>query len=87
MADSNCHSRIQCSTLSDLGAPKDEAAASAEGALKSSKGVAQEEVLIFATPGEVVESYAHVVKQSGLVPVSVDLAPLALHRMLVRHTR
>lgn len=70
-----------------LGAPKDEAAASAEGALKSSKASVQEEVLIFATPGEVVESYAHVVKQSGLVPVSVDLAPLALHRMLVRHTR
>ncbi|MGG1515070.1 pilus assembly protein PilM [Paenibacillus oryzisoli] len=67
-----------------LGPPKDEAAAGSEAPPKSAKASTQEEVLIFATPAEVVESYTHVVKQAGLVPVSVDLAPLALHRMLVR---
>lgn len=70
-----------------LGAPKEAAAAAAEGGKKTAKPSAQEEVLIFATPAEVVESYTHVVKKSGLVPISVDLAPLALHRMLVRNTR
>jgi type IV pilus assembly protein PilM len=70
-----------------LGAPKEAAAAAAEAGKKAPKPSAQEEVLIFATPAEVVESYTHVVKKAGLVPISVDLAPLALHRMLVRHTR
>lgn len=71
-----------------LGAPKEPAAAAAaEGGKKSSKISAQEEVLIFATPADVVESYTHVVKKSGLVPIAVDLAPLALHRMLVRSAR
>lgn len=67
-----------------LGAPKDEVAATLEPGVKSSKAPTQEEVLIFATPSEVVESYTNVVKQSGLVPVSVDLTPLALYRVLVR---
>ncbi|MFK7696062.1 type IV pilus biogenesis protein PilM [Paenibacillus sp. HJGM_3] len=71
-----------------IGAPKEQAAAAAaEGVKKAAKPSAQEEVLIFATPAEVVESYAHVVKKAGLTPVSVDLAPLALHRLLVRHSR
>jgi type IV pilus assembly protein PilM len=68
-----------------LGAVKGEAAAAAEGGPKAGKASEQEEVLIFATPAEIVESYTRVVKQSGLTPVCVDLAPLALHRMLLRH--
>ncbi|TVY10412.1 type IV pilus biogenesis protein PilM [Paenibacillus cremeus] len=72
-----------------LGPPKDAAAAAVEedGKGKKAKPSAQEEVLIFATPSEVVENYASVVKQTGLIPISVDLAPLALHRILVRHAK
>jgi Tfp pilus assembly PilM family ATPase len=71
-----------------LGAPINTAAAAVEeGKSKKAKVLGQEEVLIFATPSEVVDSYTSVIKQSGLIPVSVDLAPLALHRMLLRHNR
>ncbi|WP_127587865.1 type IV pilus biogenesis protein PilM [Paenibacillus koleovorans] len=67
-----------------LGAPKDAAAPAAEEGKKAPKASQQEEVLIFATPSEMVNSYGQVVKKTGLIPVSVDLAPLALHRMMIR---
>lgn len=57
-----------------------------EDAAGKKSGVAdkKEEVLIFATPQEVVDSYVNVVKAADLQPVAVDLAPLALYRLLVR---
>lgn len=44
----------------------------------------QKEVLIFASPMEVVEQYVHIVREAGLEPVAVDTAPLALFRLMVR---
>ncbi len=46
----------------------------------------KEEVLIFATPSDVVESYANVVERAGLLPLSVELGPLALLRLLNRNS-
>ncbi|XID92585.1 type IV pilus biogenesis protein PilM [Paenibacillaceae bacterium WGS1546] len=42
------------------------------------------EVLIFASAAEVVEQYVDIARRSGLQPVAVDAAPLALFRLLLR---
>lgn len=47
----------------------------------------QEDVIIFASPAEVVEQYVKVVRQAGLVPQAVDLAPLALFRVLCKYMK
>jgi type IV pilus assembly protein PilM len=65
-----------------LGPPANEQAAD-----KGKGGKPQEEVLIIATPADMVESYSQVVQQAGLVPNSVDLAPLALFRLLLANLR
>jgi type IV pilus assembly protein PilM len=44
----------------------------------------QQEVLIFASPMEVVQQYARIAKQAGLDPVAADSSPLALYRLLLR---
>lgn len=70
-----------------LGRSETEAAATATADGKGAKTAEQEEVLIFATPLETVESYVDVVQEAGLEPISIDLVPLALYRLLVRNTR
>lgn len=67
-----------------LGPVQTEAAASAETDGAKTKPQKQEAVLIFATPLEVVDSYSALVYKSGLAPVSVDIAPLAIFRILAR---
>ncbi|WP_438448157.1 type IV pilus biogenesis protein PilM [Gorillibacterium sp. sgz5001074] len=67
-----------------LGAPQNEAAATAEKG-KGSKN--QEEVLIFATPIDMVESYSNVVFQAGMVPQAVELSSLALFRLLAANRK
>ncbi|WP_059051558.1 type IV pilus biogenesis protein PilM [Paenibacillus senegalimassiliensis] len=42
----------------------------------------EQDVLVFVTSGEIVQQHVGVVKQAGLLPASVELAPLALQRML-----
>jgi type IV pilus assembly protein PilM len=46
----------------------------------------QEEVLIFASPSNVVESYVRVVRQAGLKPLSVELESLASFRLLLQYS-
>lgn len=73
-----------------LGEPEQEfqeAAATAEEPTKSKKAVGQEEVLVFATPAEIVESYCQVIIDAGLEPYSVELVPLAMYRLLVTSSR
>lgn len=70
-----------------LGEAKTEQAAAAEEDGKKQKAAGQEEVLVFATPLDVVEGYSTIVHKSGLVPVSVDIAPLAILRILARQQR
>jgi type IV pilus assembly protein PilM len=65
-----------------LGQAESEAAAAHEGEGKKGKTPRQESVLIFATPLEVVEGYTSLVQKSGLTPASVDIAPLAILRLL-----
>lgn len=45
----------------------------------------KDEVLIFATPRDVVEELIRTVRSAGLEPVAVDLVPLALLRLLAWH--
>jgi type IV pilus assembly protein PilM len=47
------------------------------------QGVRQEEVLIFASPEDVVASYIELFQLANLSIRAIDLAPLALFRMLV----
>lgn len=71
-----------------LGPPSaDEAAAAAEDprGKNKSKSKGEEEVLIFTTPLEVVDTYARVAEDAGLLPRAVELAPLSLFRLLL-HT-
>lgn len=42
------------------------------------------EVVIFASPEEIVSQYVDATRNAGLVPVAVDLAPLSLFRILHR---
>lgn len=42
------------------------------------------EVILFASPSEVVTQYVQAAKRAGLNPIAVDLAPLALLRLLKR---
>ncbi|HEY8528344.1 MAG TPA: pilus assembly protein PilM [Paenibacillaceae bacterium] len=51
------------------------------------QGKEDQEVIIFASPMEVVEQYVRVVRNAGLQPVAVDTAPLALFRLLIRGLR
>lgn len=44
--------------------------------------VPQADVLLAAAPGELVDEYAALLRDCGLKPVSADIKPLALHRML-----
>jgi type IV pilus assembly protein PilM len=67
-----------------LGHVQTEAAAAQEGDGKKGKAAPQEEVLVFATPLDIVEGYSSLVSRCGLTPVSVDIAPLALLRILAR---
>ena len=46
-----------------------------------------QEVIIFASPMEVVKQYVRVVTNAGLRPVAVDTSPLALFRLLIRGLR
>lgn len=66
-----------------LGAPRDEAAATAESGRPQGR-TNEEEVLIFATPVEVVDSYTRVIELAGLQPRAVELTPLAVYRLLLR---
>lgn len=54
--------------------------------LDSANSSKETEVLIFATPSELVDSYVHVVKKAGLDPVAVEIAPLAVYRLLLLYT-
>ena len=51
------------------------------------KGDEDQDVLIFATPADVVEQYVRVVKNAGMQPVAVDTSPLALFRLLLKGLR
>jgi len=44
----------------------------------------QKEVLVFASPMEVVEQYVDIARRAGLQPQAVETAPLALFRLLLR---
>ncbi|NHN29579.1 type IV pilus biogenesis protein PilM [Paenibacillus agricola] len=46
----------------------------------------QEEVLIFVSPAQVVESYVRVVREAGLKPLSVELESLASFRLLLQYS-
>ncbi|MFC5531226.1 type IV pilus biogenesis protein PilM [Cohnella yongneupensis] len=50
-----------------------------------SKGRKQEEVLIIASPSNVVESYVRVVEQAGMKPATIELAPFASLRLLLAY--
>ncbi|MGN7358062.1 type IV pilus biogenesis protein PilM [Paenibacillus sp. SAF-054] len=53
---------------------------------EKAKGVKKQvEVLIFATPSEVISSYVEAMQKAGLEPASVDIAPLAAYRLLVKY--
>lgn len=67
-----------------LGQAPTEAAAAQEGEGKKGKAAKQESVLVFATPLDVVQGYSSLVQKSGFNPVSVDIAPLAILRILVK---
>ncbi|MNC27396.1 Competence protein A [compost metagenome] len=67
-----------------LGQVPTEAAATQEGEGKKGKASKQESVLIFATPLDMVQGYSSLVQKSGLSPVSVDIAPLAILRILAK---
>jgi Tfp pilus assembly PilM family ATPase len=45
----------------------------------------REEVLIFVSPADVVESYVRVVRQAGLKPLSVEIESLASFRLLLQY--
>ncbi|MFD2672558.1 type IV pilus biogenesis protein PilM [Marinicrinis sediminis] len=62
-----------------LGKAEQEAAATSENGKKAAP---QEDVLIIATSQEVVDNYREVLENAGLQPVAIDLAPLALQRIL-----
>lgn len=47
----------------------------------------EDEVLIFASPTDVIESYLEAISATGLHPVAVDLAPLALFRVLLKYAK
>ncbi|GFR38358.1 hypothetical protein PRECH8_16540 [Insulibacter thermoxylanivorax] len=67
-----------------LGPPAvNEAAAAAEGNKSKGNNKGEEEVLIFTTPLEVVDSYARLAEEAGLEPRAVELAPLSLFRLLL----
>jgi type IV pilus assembly protein PilM len=54
-----------------------------EGDASAKKLKVQEEVLIFATPLDLVESYSRVAFLAGLTPHTAELAPLALFRLML----
>jgi type IV pilus assembly protein PilM len=45
---------------------------------------AQEEYLVVAAPGDLIESYFHLFKQVGIEVKAIDIEPLALYRLLYR---
>lgn len=67
-----------------LGKVQDEVAATSEDRKESKGKRGDEEVLIFATPVDTVERYAHVVEEAGLHARAIELTPLSLHRLLLK---